>query len=147
MSSKPGGKGRKFPFLQDTCYRCGEGRHQKVQDCKAVDTVCRGCGKKVHFEKVCLKGKHSTHSLGVPQASTSTAGAGASGEPLYFSDEGTTSVHIYGQCPPCKQTFNQVPHSIGLFNTQKQGQWRQIEQCGKFHCTSSDSVTQGRHRG
>ena len=44
--------------------------------------------RKGHFEKVCLKGKHSTHSLEVPQASsTSTAGAGA-GEPLYFNDEG-----------------------------------------------------------
>ena len=51
-----------------------------------MDTVCKGCGKKGHFEKVCLK-KHSTHSLEVPQASTSTAGAGAS-EPLYFDDEG-----------------------------------------------------------
>ena len=86
MSSKPSGKGRKLPFPQDTCYRCGKGRHQKVQDCKALDTVCRGCGKKGHFEKVCLK-KHSTHSLEVTQASTSTAGAGA-GEPLYFDNEG-----------------------------------------------------------
>ena len=40
MSSKPSGKGRKLLFPQDTCYRCGKGRHQKVQDCKAVDTVC-----------------------------------------------------------------------------------------------------------
>ena len=86
MSSKPSGKGRKFPFPQDTCYRCGKGRHQKVQDCKALDTMCRGCGKKGHFEKVCLK-KCSTHPLEVPQASTSTKGAGAS-EPLYFDDEG-----------------------------------------------------------
>ena len=86
-SSKPGGKGKKLPFLQDTCYRCGKGRHQNTQDCKALDVVCRGCGKKGHFEKVCLKAKHSTHSLEVPQASTSTAGAGA-GEPLYFDDEG-----------------------------------------------------------
>ena len=86
MSSKPSGKGRKIPFPQDACYRCGKGRHQKVQDCKALDVMCRGCGKKGHFEKVCLK-KHSTHSLEVPQASTSTAGAGA-GEPLYFDDEG-----------------------------------------------------------
>ena len=38
-SSKPSGKGKKLPFPQDTCYRCGKGRHQKVQDCKAVD-VC-----------------------------------------------------------------------------------------------------------
>ena len=92
MSSKPSGKGRKFPFLQDTCYRCGKGRHQKVQDCKGLDMTCRGCGKKGHFEKVCLK-KHFTNSLEVPQASTSTAGAGAS-EPLYF-DDGGQPVYTY----------------------------------------------------
>ena len=85
-SSKPGGKGKKLPFPQDTCYRCSKGRHPKTQDCKALDTVCRGCGKKGHFEKVCLKAKHSTHSLEVPQASTSSAGAGA-GEPLYFDND------------------------------------------------------------
>ena len=51
-----------------------------------MDMVCRGCGKKGHFIKVSLK-KCSTYSLEVPQASTSTAGAGAS-EPLYFDDEG-----------------------------------------------------------
>ena len=84
-SSKPGGKDKKLPFLQDTCYRCGRGRHQKTQDCKALDVVCRGCGKKGHFEKVCLKAKCSTHSLEVPQASTSSTGAG---EPLYFNDDG-----------------------------------------------------------
>ena len=80
-------KSKKSPFPLNTCYRCGKGRHQKAQDCKAVDATCRGCGKKGHFEKVCLKRKHSTHSLEVPQASTSSAGAGAS-EPLYFNDEG-----------------------------------------------------------
>ena len=86
-SSKPGGKGKKLPFLQDICYRCGKNRHQKTQDYKALDAVCRGCGKKGHFEKVCLKAKHFTHSLEVPQASTSSAGAGAS-EPLHFDDDG-----------------------------------------------------------
>ena len=86
-SSKPSGKGKKLPFPQDTCYRCGKNRHQKTQDCKALDTVCTGCGKKGHFEKVCLKAKHSTHSLEVPQGSTSFAGAGA-GEPLYFDYDG-----------------------------------------------------------
>ena len=86
-SSKPSGKGKKLPFPQDTCYRCGKNRHQKTQDCKALDAVCRGCGKKGHFEKVCLKAKCSTHSLEVPQASTSSAEAGAS-EPLYFDDDG-----------------------------------------------------------
>ena len=84
--SRPSGKfNKRPPLLPDTCYRCGKGRHQKAQDCKAVDATCRGCGKKGHYEKVCLKGKCSTHSLEVPQANS--AGAGAS-EPLYFSDEG-----------------------------------------------------------
>ena len=83
----PGGKGKKLPFPQDTCYRCGKNRHQKMQDCKALDTVCRGCEKKGHFEKLCLKAKCSTHSLEVPQASTSSAGAEA-GEFLYFDDDG-----------------------------------------------------------
>ena len=84
-SFKPVGKGKKLPFPQDTCYRCGKGRHQKTQDCKALDAVCRGCEKKGHFEKVCLKAKCSTHSLEVPQASTSSTGAS---EPLYFDDQG-----------------------------------------------------------
>ena len=48
-----------------------------------MDATCRGCGKKGHYEKVCLKGKHSAHSLETPQANS----AGAS-EPLYFNDEG-----------------------------------------------------------
>ena len=84
--SRPSGKfNKRPPLLPDTCYRCGKGRHQKVQDCKAVDTTCRGCGKKGHYKKVCLKGKCSAHSLETPQANS--AGAGAS-EPLYFNDEG-----------------------------------------------------------
>ena len=97
MSSKPSGKGKKLPFPQDTCYRSGKGRHQKVQDCKALDATCRDCGKKGHFEKVCLK-KHSTHSPEVPQASTSTAGAGAS-EPLYFDDAGHQCTCIWSVSP------------------------------------------------
>ena len=53
-----------------------------MQDCKALDVVCRGCGKKGHFEKACLKAKHSTHSLAVPEASNNSTG-----EPLYFNDD------------------------------------------------------------
>ena len=52
---------------------------------QAVEAMCRGCGKKGHYEKVCLKGKHSPHSLEVPQANSAGAGAG---EPLYFNNEG-----------------------------------------------------------
>ena len=84
--SRPSGKFNKRPPLPpDTCYRCGKGRHQKAQDCKAVDATCRGCGKKGHYEKVCLQGKCSAHSLETPQANS--AGARAS-EPLYFNNEG-----------------------------------------------------------
>ena len=50
-SSKPSGKGKKLPFPQDTCYRCGKNRHQKTQDCKALDAVCRGCGKRDTLRK------------------------------------------------------------------------------------------------
>ena len=110
-SSKPNGKGKKLPFPQDTCYRCGKGRHQKVQDCKALDMVCRGCGKKGHFEKVCLKEKHSTHSLEVPQASTSTAGAGA-GEPLYFDDEGQPVFTYMVSVPHANKHLIKFPISL-----------------------------------
>ena len=82
--SRPSGKfNKRPPLLPDTCYRCGKGRHPKAQDCNSVDTTCRGCGKKGHYEKVCLKGKHSAHPLETTQAYS--AGAG---EPLYFNDEG-----------------------------------------------------------
>ena len=84
--SRPSGKfNKRPPLLPDTCYRCGKGRHQKAQDCKAVDATCRGCGKKGHYEKVCLKGKCSAHSLETPRANSAGAGAG---EPLHFNDEG-----------------------------------------------------------
>ena len=45
----------------------------------------RVCERKGHYEKVCLKGKCSAHSLETPQANSAGAGAG---EPLYFNDEG-----------------------------------------------------------
>ena len=60
---------------------------RKPRTVKLWTWCARGCGKKGHFEKVCLKAKCSTHSLEVPQASTSPAGAGAS-EALYFDDDG-----------------------------------------------------------
>ena len=81
--SRPSGKFNKRPPLPPhTCYRCGKGRHQKAQACKAMDITCRGCGRKGHYEKVFLQGKCSAHSL-----ETQANSAGAS-EPLYFNDEG-----------------------------------------------------------
>ena len=139
-SSKPSGKGKKLPFLQDTCYRCGKGRHQKVQDCKAVDAVCRGCGKKGHFEKVCLKAKCSTHSLEVPQAPTSTAGAGAS-EPLYFDDDRQPVYTYMVSVPHVNKHLIKFP--IALDHTTLRGsreRWNNMENSTKSTAHSSETV-------
>ena len=128
ISSKPSGKGRKLPFPPDTCYRCGKGRHQKVQDCKAVDTTCRGCGKKGHFEKVCLEGKCSTHSLEVPQASTSTAGAGAGGEPLYFDDGGQPVYTYMVSVPHVNKHLIKFPIALNYSTLRGSGDgWNKME--------------------
>ena len=72
--SKSGGKGKKVPLPTDICWRYGKGRHQKGQMCKALEAVCRNCSIKGHFEKVCMKGKCSTHLVNVPEASNSSTG-------------------------------------------------------------------------
>ena len=141
MSSKPSGKGRKLPFLPDTCYRCGKGRHQKVQDCKAVDTTCRGCGKKGHFEKVCLKGKCSTHSLEVPQASTRTAGAGAGGEPLYFDDGGQPVYTYMVNVPHMNKHLIKFPIALDHATLRGNGEgWNNMENSMKSTACSTQSV-------
>ena len=141
MSPKPSGKGRKFPFPQDTCYRCEKGRHQKIQDCKALDTMCRGCGKKGHFEKACLKGKCSTHSLEVSQASnTSTAGAGA-GEPLYLMMGGQPVYTYMVSAPHVNKHLIKFP--IALDYTTLRGsreEWNNMENSIKFTPHSTQSV-------
>ena len=61
--SRPGGKPNKRPpLLSDTCYRCGKGRHQKAQDCKAVDATCRGCERKDIMRKFAYK-ENALHTL------------------------------------------------------------------------------------
>ena len=131
-------KARSFHSCKTLATDVAKTDTRKHRTVKALDAVCRGCGKKGHFEKVCLKAKHSTHSLEVPQASTSSTGAGAS-EPLYFDNDKQPSVCTHGECSSCKKTFNQVSHSIGLYNTEEPER--------KLHYTSSDCVAQGRHRG
>ena len=140
MSSKPSGKGKKFPFPQETCCRCGKGRHQKVHDCKAVDAVCRRCGKKGHFEKVCLKGKHSTYSLQVPQASTSTAGAGT-GEPLYFDDGGQPVYTYMVSVPHVNKHLIKFPIALdhATLRGNREG-WNNMENSTKSTAHSTQSV-------
>ena len=85
----------------------------RKQDCKALDMVCRGCGKKGHFEKVCPKAKGSTHSLKIPQASTSATGAG---DPLYFDDDGQPIfAHMVSVLHANKHLIKS--NSIGLYDT------------------------------
>ena len=127
-SFKPGGKDKKLPFPQDTCYRCGKGRHQNTQDCKALDAMCRGCGKKGHFEKVCLK-KHSTHSLEVPQASNSSAGAGT-GESLYFDDDGQPVFTHMVSVPHANKHLIKFPISLDYGTLRGRGSregWNKME--------------------
>ena len=68
------GKGKKVPLPTDICWRCGKGRHQKGQPCKAVEAVCRKCFIKGHYEIVCMKGK-STHLVNVPEMSINSTGS------------------------------------------------------------------------
>ena len=66
------------------CYFCGYKRHPRIK-CPAKDAVCKSCGKKGHFQKVCQssgnlyqKSKQSVastqakQSLGATSASTTT---------------------------------------------------------------------------
>ena len=109
---------------------------RKPRTVKLWIAVCRGCGKKGHFEKVCLKAKHSTHSLEVPQASTSSAGAS---EPLYFDDDGQPVFTHMVSVPHANKHLIKFP--IALDHTTLRS-W-----IGNSHYTSSNRVSQGRHRG
>ena len=93
--------------------------------------MCRGCGKKGHFEKVCLKAKHSTHSLEVPQASTSTAGAKA-GEPLYFDDDGQPVFTHMVSVPHANKHLIKFPISLDYGTLRGRGSregWNKMENC------------------
>ena len=91
--------------------------------------MCRGCGKKGHFEKVCLKAKCSTHSLEVPQASTSTAGAGAS-EPLYFDNDGQPVFTHMVSVPHANKHLIKFPISLDYRTLRGRGSrkgWNKME--------------------
>ena len=92
--SKPNGKGRKVPLPNDSCWRCGKGKHQKGHPCKAVEAVCRSCGTKGHYEKVCMK--KSTHFVNIPGTSTNS-------DPDYFNEHGDP-VYAYTHMVHVKET-------------------------------------------
>ena len=96
----------------------GRGDTKKHRDCKAVDTTCRGCGKKGHYEKVCLQGKCSAHSLETPQANS--AGAGAS-EPLYFNNEGQPVYTYMVSVPHANMNKHLIKFPVALDPTTLKG--------------------------
>ena len=114
--SKSGGKGKKVPLPTDICWHCGKGRHQKGQPCKAVEAVCRNCSIKGHFEKVCMKGKCSTHLVNVPKASNNST---STGELDYYNEYGDPvyahMVSVQGQ--NWKKTFDSVPNQYQFLST------------------------------
>ena len=101
-----------------------------------LDAVCRD-GKKGHFEKVCLKAKCSTHSLEVPQASTSTAEAGA-GEPLYFDDDGQPVFTYVVSVPHTNKHLIKFP--IALDYTTLRDRNRMENSTGSTGCTKCSTM-------
>ena len=83
-----------------------------------MDATCRGCGKKGHYEKVCLQGKHSAHSLETPQMTS--AGAGAS-EPLYFNDEGQPVYTYMVSVPHANKHLMRFPIAIEPMALRRKG--------------------------
>ena len=113
--SRSNGKGRKAPLATDICWRCGKGRHQKGQPCKAVEAIFRNCSIKGHNEKVCMKGK-STHLVNVPDTSTNSIDS----PPDYFNEHGNP-VYAYAHMVHvkeinCKKHLIQFPISVDLEN-------------------------------
>ena len=83
-----------------------------------MDATCRGCGKKGHYEKVCLQGKCSAHSLETPQ--TTLAGAAAS-EPLYFNDEGQPVYTYMVSVPHVNKHLIRFPIAIEPMTLRRKG--------------------------
>ena len=103
---------------------------------------------KGHFEKVCLK-KHSTHSLEVRQASTSAAGAGASGEPLYFDDGGQPVYTYMVSVPHVNKHLIKFPITLDYTTLRSRGsreEWNKMENStsstGCFDCSTVHSPPQ-----
>ena len=62
------------------CYFCGYSKHSRFR-CPAKEALCKGCGKKGHFQKVCQSTPAKSKLLSAvgPQLSASTAATGTRG--------------------------------------------------------------------
>ena len=99
---------RKVPLPTDICWRCGKGRHQRGQPCKAVEAVCRNFSIKGHCKKVCMKGK-STHLVDVPNTSNHSDldYFNEHGDPVYAHAHMVSVKEIN-----CKKHLIQLPISV-----------------------------------
>ena len=93
---------------------------------------------KGQFEKVCLKAKHSTNSLKVPQASSSFTGAG---EPLYFDDQGQPvfSMHMVTVIHRNKHLIK-FPIDLDHLKLRKNKTEYSINSTGSSKCSSSTKI-------
>ena len=80
-------KAKSLHFLQTPATDVGKADTKKHRTAKLWMQHAEDVERKDTLRRFASRGKCSTHSLEAPQASTSSAGAGAS-EPLYFNDEG-----------------------------------------------------------
>ena len=51
-----------FSPTQSKCFFCGFGRHHRSK-CPAKEAICKGCGKKGHFQKVCLSSSSKSAAI------------------------------------------------------------------------------------
>ena len=108
------GKGRKLPLCTDICWRCGKSRNQKGQHYTALEAVCRSCGTKGHYKKVCMK--KSIHLVGVPGTSTKsgTDYFNEHGEPVYAH-----ALMVNAKAINKKKHLIQFPMSVNLEKVRK----------------------------
>ena len=89
-------------------------RKVNIKPCKAVEAVCRSCGTKGHYEKVCMK--KSTHLVGVPGTSTNS-------DPDYFNEHGEpvyAHAHmVHAKVINKKKHLIQFPISVNLEKVRK----------------------------
>ena len=95
MSSKPSGKGKTVSIPARHLLQMWERQTPKSTGLQSLWMQCvEAVERKDTLRRFISRGNVPHKSLEVLQASTSTAGAGASGEPLYF-DDGGQPVHTY----------------------------------------------------
>ena len=102
-------------YLQTSAGGAGKARHKKGQICKALESICRNCRIKGHYEKVCMK--KSAHLVGMFQINSSDS------EPLYYDELGepvyaqTYAVQVNGKNR--NKHLIQLPMSVNLEKARK----------------------------